>query len=79
MSQAPPGPTPTLSGVAIAKGDGYVMVSLEDFIALPLDQRVSLILEQRLRFYDEQGTLIPTAEGLKLLKKIRQAGAPTIG
>jgi hypothetical protein len=79
MSQAPPGRTSTLSGVAIPEGDGYAMISVQAFIALPLDQRVSLILEQRLRFYDEQGTLIPTVEGLKLLKKIRQASAPAIG
>jgi len=74
-----PGAAPTLSTVAIPQGDGYAMVSLQEFVALPLDQRLRLILEQRLRFYDNQGTLISTAEGLRLLKKARRAGAPAAG
>jgi len=78
MAEAPPEQISTLSHVAIAKGDDFVMVSLEDFLGLPLDQRVGLILEQRLRFYDGRGTLISTAEGLKLLKKMRQASVPAL-
>jgi hypothetical protein len=78
MPEAPPDQISTLSHVAIAKGDDYVMASLEDFLALPLDQRVGLILEQRLRFYDGRGALISTAEGLKLLKRMRQAGVPAL-
>jgi len=65
-----------LSGVAIAKGDSYVTVSLQDFVAMPLDERVRLILDQQIRFYDEKGTLMPTADGLRLLRERRHTGAP---
>jgi len=78
MADAPPEQISTLSHVAIAKGDEYAIVSLQEFLNLPLDQRVGLILEQRVRFYDARGTLISTAEGLKLLKKMRQAGVPAL-
>jgi len=62
-----------LSQVAVAKGDGYVTISLQDFVAMPLDERVRLILEQQIRFYDEQGTLMSTADGLRILRKMRHA------
>jgi hypothetical protein len=64
-----------LRQVAIAKGDVYVTVSLQDFVAMPLDQRVRLILEQQVRFYDEQGTLMSTADGLRILRKMRHPSA----
>ncbi len=64
-----------LRQVAIAKGDVYVTVSLDDFFAMPLDQRVRLILEQQVRFYDEQGTLMSTADGLRILRKMRRPSA----
>ncbi len=62
-----------LSQVAVAKGDGYVTVSVQDFVAMPLDERIRLILEQQIRFYDEQGTLMSTADGLRNLRKMRHA------
>ena len=62
-----------LSEVAVAKGDRYVTVSLQDFVAMPLDERIRLILEQQIRFYDEQGTLMSTADGLRILRKMRNA------
>ena len=62
-----------LSQVAVPKGDGYVTISLQDFVAMPLDERVRLILEQQIRFYDEQGTLMSTADGLRILRKMRNA------
>jgi hypothetical protein len=67
-----------LRQVAIAKGDAYVTVSLQDFVAMPLDERVRLILEQQVRFYDEQGTLMSTADGLRILRKMRHASAPGV-
>jgi len=61
-----------LSQVAVPKGDGYTVISIEEFVSMPLDQRVSLILEQRVRFYDDKGGLMSTADGLRLLRKLRQ-------
>lgn len=62
-----------LSQVAVAKGDRYVTVSLQHFVAMPLDERIRLILEQQVRFYDEQGALMRTADGLRILRKMRHA------
>jgi hypothetical protein len=51
-------------------------MSVSEFLALPLDQRVRLILEQQLHFYDEGGHRLSTAEGLKLLKSLREPSSP---
>jgi hypothetical protein len=65
-----------LSQVAVPKGDKYITVSLEDFLAMPLDQRVTLILEKQLKFYDEKGVPISTTEGLQMLRQMRQSPVP---
>jgi hypothetical protein len=57
-----------LSRLAADRGEGYVMMSLPEFFALPLVERIRLILRQRLLFYDETASLIPLAEGIRLLK-----------
>src|SRR5215510_199848 len=62
----------SLTQVAIPKGDGFVTISLSDFLAMPLDQRLTLILEQRLKFYDDQGVPMSTTEGLRVLRQMRQ-------
>ena len=63
----------TLTQVAIRRGDTFVTVPLGEFLDMPLEQRLTLILEGSLKFYDDQGELISTKEGLKLLREMRQA------
>ena len=62
-----------LSRVAVRNGVGHDDMSVSDFLALPLDRRVRLVLEQQLVFYDEAGRRLSTAEGLKLLRGVREA------
>jgi hypothetical protein len=52
-------------------GDRPAEMSVGDFLALPLDRRVRLVLEQQLQFFDEAGRALPVAEGLKLLRALR--------
>ena len=62
-----------LSRVIVEDGNGRADMSVRDFLAMPLDRRVRLVLEQSLQFYDEAGRRLPTAEGLKLLRGVRDS------
>ena len=67
-----------LGWVAVQDGGGQMRdMSAAEFLAMPLDERVRLVLEQRLHFFDAAGQRLPAGEGLKLLKGLREAAAPT--
>ena len=61
-----------LSRVTVQDGGHPVTLSLDQFLALPLDRRVQLILGKQLQFHDETGVSLSTADGLKLLREMRQ-------
>ena len=65
-----------LSRVGVLSGGRTTQMSVTDFLALPLDHRVRLILEQSLHFYDENGQRLSTADGLRVLKSLREAPQP---
>jgi hypothetical protein len=65
-----------LSRVGVQSGGRTLQMSVADFLALPLDHRVRLVLEQRLHFYDEGGQRLSAADGLKMLKSLRDAAVP---
>jgi hypothetical protein len=62
-----------LSRVGVLDGGRTTELSVSEFLALPLDRRVRLVLEQQLQFYDEAGQRLSAADGLKLLKGLRDA------
>ncbi|MFN7970799.1 MAG: hypothetical protein U0166_00355 [Acidobacteriota bacterium] len=61
-----------LHHLAIKKGAGYNLISIEDFFKLPLSERVSLVVNDQVQFLDDQGNQIPAPDGLRELSATRQ-------
>ena len=68
-----------LRRVGVREGGRTTALSVAEFLALPLDRRVRLVLEQQLQFYDESGQRLSAADGLRLLKGLRDAGVVARG
>jgi hypothetical protein len=58
----------SLRSIEIATAQGVSVVSVAEFLALPLDERVKHVLARSVRFFDESGEL-PLKEGMRLLRE----------
>lgn len=71
--------SPVLAHVSIKMAVGYNVITVEKFLEIPLSLRMELILQRKVAFLDETGRALPSREGLRALKELRQSQAAKSG
>jgi hypothetical protein len=57
--------------VAIKRGVGFNLISVKEFLAIPMDKRIQLILEGKVQFLDATGQVISPREATKMLRDVK--------
>jgi hypothetical protein len=68
-----------IANVSIKKSEtDYELVSIEDFLKIPVQERTQMIMARAVQFFDEKGNNISLATAMvmitNLLKQLREAG-----
>ena len=59
-----------ITHVSEQKGSGHNLMTVEQFIALPVNQRIELIFAQKVQFLDDRGEVVPLADGLDYIAEM---------
>jgi hypothetical protein len=62
-----------LTHVSVQMGAGHNLLSVAQFLLIPLGERVELVMTRRVQFLDEHGQPIPAREAMPQLSKALQA------
>ena len=59
-----------ITHVSEQKGSGHNLMTVQQFIALPINQRIELIFAQKVQFLDDHGEVVPLAEALDYVAEL---------
>jgi hypothetical protein len=57
--------------ISVKMGAGYNLLTVPQFMALPINERVQLVLQKKIQFLDDHGTTIPVSDGLNFISNYK--------
>jgi hypothetical protein len=61
---------PTVTHVSVQKGAGHNLLTVAQFLALPVNERITLVFAKKVVFLDDHGNVVPLADGLAYVSSL---------